>query len=364
MRTILLLLSVGAPVWLLAGEGRPERFLRRLARDDANRDGKVTRQEFTGPPRLFERLDANRDGAITADEANAFARRLPERRGPMSRPPLPDDLEEIRDVVFGTGGDRALRLNIIRPKNPPAVPMPVVVWVHGGAWRAGSKEGRRTIALARRGFFTVSIEYRLSQEAKFPAQIEDCKCAIRWLRAHAKQYNIDPQRIGVWGASAGGHLVALLGTSGGVEELEGNGGWADQSSRVQAVCDFFGPTDFTRMNEGGSSMDHDAPNSPESQLIGGPVQQRKEACRKANPITYVTPDDPPFLIVHGEDDRTVPINQSELLYEALKKAGVDVTFVRVKRGGHGFRGNTDPSPQRIEQLVIEFFEKHLKPTGH
>ncbi len=362
MRTLLPLL-----IWLgsgaLAADGPPERFLRRLARDDTNGDGKVSRQEFTGPARLFERLDANRDGVVSQEEANAFARRLVNRRRPMSQPPLPDDLEEIRDVVFGTGGGRPLKLNILRPRTAPRTPMPVVVWVHGGAWRAGSKEGRRTLALAKRGYFTVSIEYRLSQEARFPAQIEDCKCAIRWLRAHAKDYNIDPNRIGAWGASAGGHLVALLGTAGDVKELEGQGGWQDQSSRVQAVCDFFGPTDFTRMNEGGSHMDHDAPNSPESQLVGGPIQKSKEACRKANPITYVTPDDPPFLIVHGEADRTVPINQSEFLYEALKKAGVDVTFVRVKRGGHGFRGETDPSPERIEQLVIEFFDKHLRRKG-
>jgi len=353
-----LLVAVG--VAALAGEGPSERFLRRLARDDANRDGVVSREEFTGPARLFERLDANRDGVVSRDEANGFAGRMGDRRGGMKPARLPEDVEEIRDVVFGTGGGRPLRLNIIRPKNAPGGPMPVVVWVHGGAWRGGSREGRRTLPLARRGYFTVSIEYRLSQEARFPAQIEDCKCAIRWLRAHARDYKIEPKRIGVWGSSAGGHLVALLGTSGGVEDLEGKGGWENQSSRVQAVCDFYGPTDFTRMNEGGSFMDHDAANSPESQLVGGPIQENKEACRKASPITYVTPDDPPFLIVHGEEDRLVPINQSELLYEALKKAGVEATFVRVKRGRHGFRGETDPSPERIQEMVVEFFDKHLK----
>jgi dipeptidyl aminopeptidase/acylaminoacyl peptidase len=126
------------------------------------------------------------------------------------------------------------------------------------------------------------------------------------------------------------------------------------------VCDFFGPTDFTRMMEGGSHMDHYAANSPESLLIGGPVLENRDKCAKANPITYVTPDDPPFLIVHGEQDRTVPIGSSELLDAALKKAGVDVTFVRVRRGGHGFRGNTDPSPQRIDEMVAEFFDKHLR----
>lgn len=210
--------------------------------------------------------------------------------------------------------------------------------------------------LAAHGYFVASVEYRLSQEAKFPAQIEDCKCAIRYLRAHAKKYNIDPDRIGCWGSSAGGHLVALLGTSGGVKELEGKGGWQDQSSRVQAVCDWFGPTDFPKM--GGS---HNDINSPECQLIGGSYTEKADVVRAANPITYVTRDDPPFLIMHGENDNTVPIGQSELLDEALKKAGVEVTFVRVKNAGHGFGGaGTEPSREEIQKQIIAFFDKHLK----
>jgi len=340
---------------------RAQRFRERLRRDDKDGDGKVTREEFSGPARLFQRLDRNGDGAIDRQEAEQFAGDLAKPGGPPTEQrALPGGLEEIRDVVFGKGGERSLKLNIIRPRERPAEPMPVVVWIHGGAWRAGSKEGRQTLALAQRGYFTASIEYRLSQEAIFPAQIEDCKCAIRWLRAHAKEHGIDPERIGVWGSSAGGHLVALLGTSGGVAELEGKGGWQEQSSRVQAVCDFFGPTDFTRMMEGGSTMDHYAATSPESLLIGGPVLENKDKCAKANPIIYVTADDPPFLVVHGEQDRTVPITQSELLHDALRKAKVEATFVRVKRGGHGFGGDTDPSPQAIQTMVAEFFDKHLR----
>jgi len=346
------LAAVAAASTLWAAEPA-QRLPGRLGRDDKNGDGKVTRNEFTGPPRLFERLDANKDGAVDLREWQGFVRNRA-KGGPGRAPRLPEGVEMVRDVVFGKGGGRELKLNIIRPKEKPAEPMPVVVWIHGGAWRAGSKEGTRTAALAASGYFTASIEYRLSREAKFPAQIEDCKCAIRYLRAHAKDYGIDPERIGVWGSSAGGHLVALLGTSGGVADLEGTGGWADQSSRVQAVCDFYGPSDFTRM--GGR---HLAPNSPESQLIGGPVLENKDKCAKANPITYVTPDDPPFLIVHGEEDPVVPIGQSELLYEALKKAGVEAAFVRVKGGRHGFRGDTDPSPERISEMVVEFFDRHL-----
>lgn len=271
-------------------------------------------------------------------------------------PEVPDDIEFIRDVEYGVGGGRPLRLNIIRPKDPPAVPMPVIAFIHGGAWLGGDKEGLQTLGLARRGYFTVNIEYRLSSEAIFPAQIHDCKCAIRWLRAHAEEYKIDPDRIGVWGPSAGGHLVALLGTSGGVKELEGTGGWSEYSSRVQAVVDFFGPTDLLKM--GGS---HDDADSPESLLVGGKIADKPEMVRMADPITYVTAGDPPFLIVHGEEDNTVPINQSELLNEALTKAGVSARFVRVKRGGHGFSGDTDPSPDEINRMVGEFLDRILKP---
>lgn len=269
---------------------------------------------------------------------------------------IPPDVELIRDIVYGTGGGRPLKVDILRPKSLPENPMPVIVWVHGGGWRGGNKEGGigRLIPFARNGYFCATIEYRLSGEATFPAQIEDCKCAIRFLRAKAQEYHIDPNRIGVWGSSAGGHLVTLLGTTGGIKELEGEGGWQNFSSNVQAVCDWFGPTDFLRMNDLPSRIDHDAPDSPESLLIGGPIQENKEKVERANPITYVTPDDPPFLIMHGDQDLLVPFNQSELLYDALRKAGVEVTLVKVKGAGHGFGG------RKVIALVKAFFDKHLK----
>jgi len=294
----------------------------------------------------------------TQPEPSRETKRDEQSRG--RRPDLPPDIEQIEDIVYGTGGSRELHLDVIRPKTEPPSPIPVVVWVHGGGWLGGSRKGGPALFLASHGYFVAGIEYRLSHEAKFPAQIEDCKCAVRYLRAHARRYNIDPQRIGAWGPSAGGHLVALLGTSGGIEELEGNGGWQEQVSRVQAVCDWFGPTDFTKM--GGS---HDDVNSPECQLVGGSLADKADVVRAANPITYITPDDPPFLIMHGEDDTTVPVNQSELLYDALKKAGVEATFVRVKNAGHGFGQRpggraTEPSREEIHRQVVEFFDKHLK----
>jgi dipeptidyl aminopeptidase/acylaminoacyl peptidase len=156
----------------------------------------------------------------------------------------------------------------------------------------------------------------------------------------------------VWGASAGGHLVALLGTTGGAKELEGDGGNKEVSSKVHAVVDLFGPTDLTKM--GGS---HDNPNSPEAKLLGGPVQENKDKAAKANPITYVTKDTAPFLILHGDQDKTVPYSQSELLAEALKKAGVEVRLVKVEGAGHG--GPQFNTPEN-RKLVEEFFDKHLK----
>jgi acetyl esterase/lipase len=260
----------------------------------------------------------------------------------------------VRDVEYGTGGGRPLKMHLVKPKSPPKDPMPVVVYIHGGGWQGGSRDGgvRPLSRLAARGYFGATIEYRLSREAKFPAQIEDCKAAIRFLRSKAKEYGIDPDRIGVWGPSAGGHLVALLGTSGDVKELEGRGGSAEFSSRVQAVVDWFGPTDFLRM--GKNKIDHDAPTSPESLLVGGPIQENKDKVAAANPITYVTKDDPPFLIMHGDKDDLVPLSQSEFLHAALQKAGVESRLHVVQGAGHGFGG------RELEAMVDEFLDRHLK----
>jgi acetyl esterase/lipase len=269
-------------------------------------------------------------------------------------PNVPEETRILRDLAYIPDGHERQKLDLYLPRQKDdAGPLPLIVWVHGGAWRAGSKENCPSARFLRQGYAAASINYRLSQHAIFPAQIEDCKAAIRYLRANADKYNIDPNRIGVWGASAGGHLVALLGTAGDVKEFD-KGPNLHVSSRVQAVCDFFGPTDLTKMSDFASTMDHDAPDSPESLLVGGPVQENKEACKRANPITYVNKDDPPFLICHGDKDMLVPRNQSVLLNDALKKAGVNVKFHTVKGGGHGFR---DPE---VDRMVQEFFDKYLK----
>lgn len=271
-------------------------------------------------------------------------------------PRAPEGVKALRDLEYARPDGRSQRLDLYLPDKATGA-LPVVVWVHGGAWRAGNKSGTPALPMVRGGYAVASIDYRLSQDAKFPAQIHDCKAAVRWLRAHTREYGLDAAHFGVWGSSAGGHLVALLGTSGGVAELEGDEGNRDQSSRVQAVCDWFGPTDFLKMHDFPSQIRHDAPDSPESLLIGGPIQQNREKAVKANPITYVSKDDPPFLIMHGDQDPLVPINQSELLRDALRKAGVQVTFQPIRGAGHG--GPLFNTPD-IRRSVDEFFDRHLK----
>jgi len=228
----------------------------------------------------------------------------------------------VPNLVYGTytGGAQNLLLDLYLPLSGP-VPRPVIVWIHGGAWLAGSRfpVPSNVTAFCTQGYAVASIDYRLSGTAIWPAQIQDCRGAVRWLRANAAQYGLDPDRIGAWGSSAGGHLAALLGTSGGVAsvtigsatvDLEGaTGGNLGLSSRVHSVVDWFGPTDFLAMRDF-PGFDHEGPNSPESLLLGGAIQTVPALAASANPITYLTPDDPPMLILHGTVDTTVPFNHN------------------------------------------------------
>jgi acetyl esterase/lipase len=281
-------------------------------------------------------------------------------RGPARSVAIPETVKVEKDINYAGTSNPRQTLDLYLPKAAPdGKPLPVVVNIHGGAFRMGDKSmgvGAILGLVARGDYAAVSINYRLSGEATWPAQIHDCKAAIRWVRANAEKYHLDPDRIGVIGGSAGGHLVAMLGTSGGDESLEGSlGPYKGTSSKVRCVVDEFGPSDLPAM--GGS---HDDPRSPESLLIGGPVQENKDRARAASPITYVSKDDPPFLILHGTDDPAVPFNQSERLAKALKEAGVECLFVPVKGAGHG--GFRSPEvPRRIRQ----FFDKHLRdrPVG-
>jgi acetyl esterase/lipase len=265
----------------------------------------------------------------------------------------------LRDLEYARPDGKPQLLDLYLPEKADG-PLPVIVWIHGGAWLAGSKNGTPALPMLARGYAVASVEYRLSQEATFPAQIHDCKAAIRWLRAHAREYGLDADHFGAWGSSAGGHLVALLGTSGGVKELEGNEGNGKYSSRVQAVCDWFGPSDFLHIGEYPSTLHHDAPDSPEGRLLGGAIPQNRDKAAKASPITYVTKGDPPFMIMHGDQDQTVPFNQSERLYQALKNAGVEATFHPIPGAGHGGPGFSTPE---VRAMILAFFNRHLKRSA-
>ncbi len=281
--------------------------------------------------------------------------------GQGPQPALPTGAQAHRNLAYVAGGHERQKLDLYLPEKKGAAPLPVIIWVHGGGWQNGSKDGcppLRAGYLAR-GYAVASLGYRLSSHAVFPAQIEDCKAALRWLRAHAAEYGLDPQRFGVWGSSAGGHLVALLGTSGEVKEFE-VGAHLDQTSRVQAVCDFYGPTDFRVFVTTPGYESHATDTSPEAKLLGGAVLPNPAKAARVNPITYVTPDDPAFLIVHGDKDATVPINQSQLLFDALKKSGVSAHIHTIRGAGHGGPGF---SGKDLDALVRTFFDERLQGGG-
>jgi len=270
---------------------------------------------------------------------------------PNPKPPEPPPgTKAYRDLAYVTDGHERNKLDLYVPEKAEGA-LPLIVWIHGGGWQGGSKERCPALPLVSKGYAVASINYRLSQHAKFPAQIEDCKAALRWLRANASKYHLDPEHVGVWGASAGGHLVALLGTTAAVKEFD-TGGNADQSSKVQCVCDWFGPTDFVALGGKSSGADNAL-----AKLIGGPIPENKDKAAKASPVTYVTKGAAPFLIMQGDMDNLVPARQSELLAEALKKAGVDVTLRILPGAGHGGAAFMNAENKK---LIEEFFDKHLK----
>lgn len=259
------------------------------------------------------------------------------------------------DVVYAEVDGRELPLRLFVPtdvKNPP-----LIVYIHGGSWRAGSYRSCELASLTEQGFAVASIEYRFTNVAIFPAQIHDCKGAIRWLRANAGKYGYDASRIAVIGTSAGGHLAVLLGTSADVADLEGTvGGNLDQSSRVAAVVDYYGPTDFVlrakthpeRANAKGSST---------FGLLGGPAIEKTEQAKRASGVTYVSPDDPPLLIIHGDKDKTVYLDQSESIRKAYEAAKLDVAMILVPGGGHG--GKEFFTGENLRR-VQEFLDKQLR----
>lgn len=247
-------------------------------------------------------------------------------------------------------------------------PFPVVLMVHGGGFMFGDKADGAGLTgvdqLLAAGYAVASINYRLSGEAIYPAQIYDVKAAVRFLRANAEAYNLNPDKFGAWGASAGGNLVSLLGTTCGVAELEGAElGNADQSSCVQAVVDWFGPIDFLKMQEqlteAGCSANTDDASSPESKLIGSPIQTVPEKVALTNPMNYITSDDAPFFIENGTADCNIPPIQNKNLADALSTVigAENATYVSLEGAGHG--GSQFETEENLK-LVIDFLDKYLK----
>jgi len=276
--------------------------------------------------------------------------------------PLPEGVIATRNVPYVVNGDKNQVLDIFLPAEVSTKPLPLVIWIHGGAWLAGSQDSPPITFLAKKGFAVASIQYRFIPQSKWPAQAFDCKAAIRFLRANATKYNFDPNHFGVGGDSAGGHLAALVGTSGDVASIEGDLGATGVSSRVQAVVDWFGPTDLTLLGvQAGpnSFIKHDSTSSPESMLMGGPIQEKKDLAKTANPLTYVSATNPPFLIEHGDQDQLVPREQSVILAKSLLDAGVEVTMKTLHGAGH-----EDPKFSSTENLRLleEFFRRTLMPA--
>lgn len=261
------------------------------------------------------------------------------------------------DIEYVRRGEKSLKIQLLQPRGLGG-PFPLLVFVQGSAWRDQNLYMNlpQLADFAHRGYVVASVEYRPSHEAIFPAQLQDVKTAIRFLRSNATKYNLDLDRVAVWGDSSGGHTAAMVGVSEGVEAFN-TPDYPGESCGVKAVVDFYGPTDLVQMSKYPSVMDHDAVDSPESALVGGPLQENQEKAAQANPINYISRQKslPPFLIMHGDRDELVPFNQSVLLYEALRADRQEATFYKVKGAGHG----TGFWTAEVLEIVHKFLAAHV-----
>ena len=272
-------------------------------------------------------------------------KKLDTASSPKGRTPgfkVPDSVKVVRDIVYATYGDRKVTLDLYLPKNPPSGKIPCIMTVHGGGWRNGNKNtfARFASTFAENGFAAACIGYRLMPEVKVPQCVQDAKASVRWVRANAKKYNIDPDRLGAFGGSAGAHLVAMLGTSFKAEKLEGDGGNKGISSRVHAVVALATPADMTAF---------------------GRFSGDAEEAKLISPVSYVDKDSAQFLLIHSKGDRVVPHKQSIILQEKLTKAGVPVQLTTIEGGGHAFWNGNSPTAQKAFADTVTFFQKALSP---
>lgn len=272
-------------------------------------------------------------------------------------PEAPEGVRVVRDMVYSQTPQGDLLLDLYLPAAAQTKPLPVVLFLFGGAFEMGNKHQLELYdvhTLPLDGFAVVSIDYRLSDQAIFPAQLEDANNALRWIHAHAGEYNLDANKIGVWGMSAGGMLAALVGT--GAEPAG-----SERAPAVQAIVDYYGPSDFLQAEEHapeGIDLDWNSATSWPSRYIGGDIVANAERVLATNPITYISADDPPFLLVHGDQDSIVPLHQSELLLAALQQASVESELYVVKDGDHA-RGGEFGSPE-LHRKTVEFLRLHLQ----
>lgn len=263
------------------------------------------------------------------------------------------EVQVEQGLVYGKAGTTELKLNLAMPKEGDG-PFPAIVCIHGGGWRGGKRESLNDVThlFARKGYVAVTVSYRLVPDAKFPAQIQDCKAAVRWLRANAKKYHTDPEHIGAVGFSAGGHLCCLLGVTDKKDGLEGDGGNADQSSRVQAVVSYFGPTDLCEKTWG-----KDLEEKVLAPFVGAAFDEKPELYKKVSPVTYVNKGAPPFLFFHGSKDTLVAPRHSRVMCDKLQAAGGSAKVVIMDGEGHGWAG--EKLKQTVDQ-TIAFFDENLK----
>jgi acetyl esterase/lipase len=284
------------------------------------------------------------------------AKETPGEDAPAKPVRLPPGVTLQKDIEYVPGGGTSRMLDLYLPPSS-GQPVPFLMFVHGGGWHSGSKEGCPAQFLAGHGYAVASINYRFIPQAPFPAQIEDCRAALRFLRAQATKYNLQPDHVAVWGGSAGGHLVNLLGTAAAADfsTVPATMGKVDEPIRVQCVIDMYGPTDFV------ATMSNRPPGKEVKQSgILGPYKSAEELMARAkwlSPVTYISKDTPPFLIQHGDADKTVPLDQSREFLAALRAAGIEATLMVLPGAGHA--GGAFFTEEN-HKVLVKFLGQHLK----
>lgn len=266
---------------------------------------------------------------------------------------VPEDVIFEKDIEYANPKDTQLQLNLARPKQSEGL-LPAVVCIHGGGFRAGTRQSYDGLCLklAQRGYVAITVTYRLAPDHQFPAAVHDVKAAVRWMRANAEKYHVDPARIGTTGGSAGGHLAQFLALTADVPEFEGESGSPGLSSSVACVVNYYGPSDFTHSYEKSVDAAEVLPL-----FLGGDLTQERHRHILASPLYWVTPRAAPTLVIHGTEDPYVAYEQATWLVERLQAADVEVKLLTLQGAGHGFKG---ADAERAEQAMFEFFDAHLK----